>query len=444
MRKMCLRIALWGMGCLAALAPWTSASPAGAEPLPEYVTIVEDLPLYDTPNLSATVEGKVGPQSIQVLDTKEANGRKWFNVKTWLGPKWISPSFDYQGSVKKTEPFDLELYEETPLYDYPSEPTKTRYRISPQKVHADAIAYVYNPGEQMYWEFRAVRIDTWLGKKWIIPKRYLPFLQGTNETVTLNTYTLLFGGVTAAMDSGPGGMFDHTFTNLPVNGMIAPQPIQAFEKVAFRNFNTTWYHVRTEQGGDAWVNPRLQMPAEIVPEKKTYRLTRTTSIHKYPFDLVPAFGAAAPQEVESFERAGDWIHVHTWAGDGWLRVKDERSLDMTDSGKHVQVGVTPNPFPAYESAGPMHVGLEGTLAATDMPYNRSDIDMHLEIYNDKGEVQEISKMLYNVGIGESRYFFILVSADFNISGAKVRLKSASFKLAEGRSQDLYDLISRLD
>ncbi|UUZ79000.1 hypothetical protein LJK88_27550 [Paenibacillus sp. P26] len=250
--------------------------------------------------------------------------------------------------------------------------------------------------------------------------------------------------MTAAMDSGPGGMFDHTFTNLPVNGMIAPQPIQAFEKVAFRNFNTTWYHVRTEQGGDAWVNPRLQMPAEIVPEKKTYRLTRTTSIHKYPFDLVPAFGAAAPQEVESFERAGDWIHVHTWAGDGWLRVKDERSLDMTDSGKHVQVGVTPNPFPAYESAGPMHVGLEGTLAATDMPYNRSDIDMHLEIYNDKGEVQEISKMLYNVGIGESRYFFILVSADFNISGAKVRLKSASFKLAEGRSQDLYDLISRLD
>ncbi|MCZ8516247.1 hypothetical protein O9H85_28405 [Paenibacillus filicis] len=444
MRKGFLLAALRSVSCLFALVLLSVASLAGAAPLPSYVTIVEDLPLYETPSLHASTEGVVGPQTMQVLETKEAGGRKWLSVNTWLGPKWIQPSFDYQGSVMRKESFDLQLYEDAVLYDYPSEPSKTRYHISPQKVHADAVAYVYNPGEPMNWQYRAVRIDTWLGKKWIIPDRYLPYVQTTDETVTLNTYTLLFGGVTAALDSGPGGMFNHTLTYLPTLGMIAPQPVQAFEKVTIRYFNTTWYHVHTASGDAAWVNPQLHMPAEIVPENNTYELTRTTSIHTYPFDSASAIGAAAPQQIESFERAGDWIHAHTWMGDGWLRIKDERKLDMTDSGHRVQVGVTPNPFPSYESGGPMHVALEGTLAAIDTPYSRSDIELRLEIYNDKGEAQEISKTLYNVRAGESRYFFIMVSANFNFRGAQVRLKSVSFKPAEDRSQDVYALISRFD
>ncbi|WP_409340582.1 hypothetical protein [Paenibacillus sp. MBLB4367] len=436
--------ALLAIGGLCALMPLSAASLAGAEPLPSYVTIVEDLPLYNAPNKQSAEEGAIGPQTMEVLETKEAGGRKWFSVNTWLGPKWIAPSFDYQGSLKRTEPFDVQLYEDTILYDYPSEPSKTRYRISPQKVQADAVAYVYNPGEQMNWQYRAVRIDTWLGKKWIIPDRYLPNVQKTDETVTLNTYTLLFDGVTDAIDSGPGGMFNHTLSYLTIGGMIAPQAIQAFEKVTFPHFNTTWYHVQMLSGDTAWVNPQLHMPAEIVPENKSFELTRMTSIHTYPFDFAPSIGAVAPQQVDSFERAGDWIHVRTWAGDGWIRIKDERELDMTDSGHRVQVGVSPNPFPVYESGGPMHVGLEGTLAATDTPFSKSDIELRLEIYNDKGEVQEIAKTLFHVGAGESRHFFILISADFNIGGAKVRLKTVSFKPAEDRSQDLYTLISRLE
>lgn len=441
MRK---KIALLVMSCLCAVMPLSAASVAGAEPVPEYVTTVEDLPLYSSPNLRAAAEGAIGPQSMQVLETKEAGGRKWFSVNTWLGPKWITPSFDYRGSIKKTEPFYLQLYEDTVIYDYPSEPSKTRYHISPQMVQADAVAYVYNPGEQMYWQYRAVRIDTWLGKKWIIPERFLPNVQKTDETVSLDTYTLLFDKPADALDSGPGAMFNHTYSYLPIRGMIEPQTVQAFEKVTFSNFNISWYHVRTASGDSAWVNPQMKMPGEIVPEDRTYELTRTTAIQRYPFDFAPAIGAVAPQQVQSFERAGDWIHVHTWAGDGWLRIEDERTLDMSDSGQQVQVGVTPNPFPNYEAGGPMHVGLEGTIAAADTPYTRSDIELRLEIYNDKGENQEISKTMYNIGAGESRNFFIMVSADFNFGGAKVRLKSASLKPAEDRTQDLYDMISRLE
>lgn len=400
MRKRFRSAALWVLSCIWSLLPLSTASIARAEPLPTYVTIVEDLPLYDAPSTHAAAEGTVGQQTMQVLETKEAGGRKWLSVNTWLGPKWISPNFEYQGSLKRTEPFDMLLYEDTALYDYPSEPTVTHYRIGAQTVHADAVAYVYNPGEQLYWQYRAVRIDTWLGKKWIIPDRYLPYVEKTDETVTLNTYTLLFGEVTDALDVGPPGVFSHTLSYLPIEGMIAPQAVQAFEKYSSINDNAVWYHIQTASGGLAWINPKLHMPASIEQESKTYDLTRVTSIYTYPFDYAPTIGAAAPQQVVSFERAGNWIHVHTWAGDGWLRVQDERKLDMTDAGHRVQVGVSPNPFPAYESAGPMHVGLEGTIAVSGTPpYDRNDIQLILEIYNDKGETQEVPKYIFNVSIG---------------------------------------------
>lgn len=444
MRKRFRSAVLWGMSCLCALAPLSAASTVGAEPLPTYVTIVEDLPLYDTPNPHATTAGTVGPQTMQVLETKHNSAREWLSVNTWLGPKWISPSFDYQGALKRTEPFELQLYEDTVLYDFPSKSTATKYRIGPQEVHADAVAYVYDQGEQMNWQFQAVRIDTWLGKKWIIPDRYLPYVEKTNETVTLNTYTLLFGGVTGATDVGPPGVFSHTLSYLPIDGMIAPQDVQAFEKYWSRNESTAWYHVRTASGHSAWVNPRLQMPAEIVPENKAYNLTRTTSIHTYPFDYAPTLGAAAPQQIDSFERAGSWIHVHTWAGDGWLRVQDEQKLDMTDAEHRVQVGVTPNPFPDHDFIGPVHTSLNLSVAVAEPPYARSDIELHFEIYNDKGDVQEILKMVYNAGIGEARNLFVYISGNFNFRNAKVRLKSATFKPAEDRSQDVYASISRLD
>jgi hypothetical protein len=427
------------------LLPLSPASRVEAAPLPIYVTIVEDLPLYDAPSMHALVEGAIGPQTIQVLDTKETDGRKWFLVNTWLGSKWISPNFDYQGALKKTEPFDIQLYEDNYLYNYPSEPSVTPYKISRQTVHADAVAYVYNPGEPLNWQYRAVRIDTWLGKKWIIPKHYLPYVTSSDETIILNTYTLLFDGVVDALDSGPPGVYNHAFSYLPIEGMIAPQSVRVFEKYTSRNENSVWYHIRLPSGDAVWINPKLHMPASIEQESTGYDLTRVTSIHAYPFDYSQTIGAVAPQQVVSYERAGDWIHVHTWAGDGWLRVKDERPLNMTDAGQLVKVGVSPNPFPTIEYAGPVHTGLEGTIAVSGTPpYDRNDIQLTLEIYNDKGETQEVPKSIFNVSVGEMRNFFIMVSGNFNFNGAKVRLKSGSFKPAEDRSQDVYASISSLD
>jgi hypothetical protein len=43
-----------------------------------------------------------------------------------------------------------------------------------------------------------------------------------------------------------------------------------------------------------------------------------------------------------------------------------------------------------------------------------------------------------------RDFFIMISGHFNFIGAKVRLKSVSFKPVEDRPQDVYASISSLD
>ena len=127
-----------------------------------------------------------------------------------------------------------------------------------------------------------------------------------------------------------------------------------------------------------------------------------------------------------------------------MRVQDERPLNMTDEGKSVQLSVTPNPFPSFEVGGPMHAGLEGTIVLSDSSFVGSDIKLRLEIYNDNGEIQEIEKMIPNVRVGESRSFFKMISADFNFSQAKVRLKSVSLSPAEDRPQDVFTSISRLD
>ncbi|GIP39071.1 hypothetical protein J31TS4_23510 [Paenibacillus sp. J31TS4] len=424
---------------LGALCAPVAGQAAEEPPLPAYVTIVEDLPLYDEPNSKAGASGAVGPQSMAVLAQRTMSGRDWYQVNTWLGPKWISPSIRYEGSVVP-QSFDLLLYDEEPLYRSPSDKEETPYRISPQRVHADAVAYLYDQEEGLQdWQYKAVRIDTWQGKRWIVPDRYLSPLAPAEEPLTLDRYTLLFEQVADSPDAGLPGMYLHTYSYLPIRGMLAPGTVQP--DTVYRGENSVWYRIGTPDGS-AWINPSLHMPASLEREEKDYTLGRVTSFHAYPFDSAPILGALSPQTVRSFERAGDWIHVETWTGDGWLRVQDDLPLEMTDTAGRFLFGVTPNPI-RLEPASAPRIALEGTFALVASPYERTDVELRLQLTNESGEKQEITTVVRNVALGQAKPFSIFTASQIRLNGAATTLLGAELRPAEDRSEDVYQSTSRL-
>lgn len=114
------------------------------------LTLFEKTPIYDAPVARRYREGALAPQTVQAV---RRHG-DWFEIRTWLGGKWIRPQRYHVGEIVDISAA-IRLNEKTSVYDLPFADLPPAGSLAPQTVQATA-----RIGD---W----YRIRTWLGEKWI-------------------------------------------------------------------------------------------------------------------------------------------------------------------------------------------------------------------------------------------------------------------------------------
>jgi hypothetical protein len=94
---------------------------------------------------------------------------------------------------------------------------------------------------------------------------------------------------------------------------IAPQKVKAFERMG------NWYHIRTWLG-DRWIYAKDALPGKPVVTDETIDLTVQASVYSKPTVNSGLVATLAPQKVTSIERWGSWYRIHTWRGEGWIKL----------------------------------------------------------------------------------------------------------------------------
>ena len=198
---------------------------------PTELILTETTPIYDELFSNKKI-AEVAPQTVKV---KASQLPGWYKIETWLGEKWICPSnaLSHESNFKARK---LQLNDTIYLYDEPFTNKKSLMALAPQIIEAiDEAGNFY-------------KINTWLGDKWIMRPSIeeidkitdITDVKKTNEKIILTAKTK---------------MYKTPFTASKVLGELAPQSVQAFEKleIPFEN----WYHIKSDWVGEAWVKVDL-------------------------------------------------------------------------------------------------------------------------------------------------------------------------------------------
>ncbi|WNR44910.1 hypothetical protein [Paenibacillus roseipurpureus] len=144
-------------------------SPPTKPGFPYVVTLLEETPIYGTPDASLEPNGALAPQDVRLvavqpnwLQYQKVTDKSWFLVSTWLGDQWIQLQIQQIGNEEKADNYLL-LEQVTALQDTPYSSGSSALALSPQKVHIIAL-----------WRSKfsnSYLIDTWVGPKWITLSR---------------------------------------------------------------------------------------------------------------------------------------------------------------------------------------------------------------------------------------------------------------------------------
>ncbi|MGG0720079.1 SpoIID/LytB domain-containing protein [Robertmurraya massiliosenegalensis] len=114
------------------------------------MSVVVRTNLYNNPTTSEKVVSTISPQSVNVI--AEIPNTGWYQINTWLGPKWIQVA-----GPKQSVNITLTLKSRTDIYNSPDLSIKPFSTLSPQSVKA-----ISKLGNTDWYE-----INTWVGPKWI-------------------------------------------------------------------------------------------------------------------------------------------------------------------------------------------------------------------------------------------------------------------------------------
>ena len=146
----------------------------GVSNAPGSVQLFENEKLYDSP-LSTQSNGAIKPLNIAYLSSYQG----WYLVNTYLGQKWIKPTKALPNI--KNESGQITFYENTPIYNAPYD-AKSVSVVKPL-----TIPYISSSNG---W----YRVNTYLGYKWMNPKKALPNVSKASGTLrpssNLNLYNL--------------------------------------------------------------------------------------------------------------------------------------------------------------------------------------------------------------------------------------------------------------
>jgi predicted chitinase len=220
--------------------------------------------LYDAANYGMRRAESLSPQTVTAVD---ATGTGWYKVKTWLGEKWVAPN----GAP-------LKLSSITDLYDSSDFATKRKETLAPQTVNV-----ISETGSGWY------KIKTWLGDKWIAP---------SGVSLKLNSTVRLF---------------DDADLSKKRKETISPQTVTAVDATG-----TGWYKIKTWIG-DKW----------IAPNGVSLVLNKTTLLFDSPDLSKKRSETIGAQTVTVTDATGTgWYKIKTWLGEKWV-APDGISLSLT-------------------------------------------------------------------------------------------------------------------
>ncbi|MCT8140320.1 S8 family peptidase [Anaerobacillus sp. CMMVII] len=266
------RDSLFGFGIVQA--------PSKQEPQPEVFSsrlfVTETTDIFDTVN-STTRRSSINPQNVTTL-------RKlgdWYEINTWLGPKWIKPTLPLVGGIDPVSK-TIQLTQVTPMYTSPLATTQ-RSSLGAQKVTA---THKWND-----W----YRINTWLGPKWIKPVITVVDPSEVNRIYVTET-TDIFDSPTSTVK----------------RSSISPQNVTTLRKVG------DWYEINTWLG-PKWIKPNAPLIGGIDRVNEVIQLTKVTQIFDTPLAATHRSSLGA-QTVTATHKWNDWYLVNTWLGQKWLKL----------------------------------------------------------------------------------------------------------------------------
>ncbi|MCT8140319.1 SpoIID/LytB domain-containing protein [Anaerobacillus sp. CMMVII] len=240
-----------------------------------YVTQTTDL--YNTPSTQSRASS-INPQNVTTIRRLG----DWYEINTWLGPKWINPTGILTGGARAVNQSIL-LTKTTQLFHSPLD-TNHRSSVGPQTVTA---THQWND-----W----YRINTWLGAMWIKPEGAF---NGQPEAFAGRIYVLentnIFSSPTATTRSGS----------------ITPQNVTTLRKWG------EWYEINTWLGPQ-WIKPNSALMGGIDRVSETIQLTKVTQIFDTPLANTHRSSLGA-QTITSTHKWNDWYLVNTWLGPKWIK-----------------------------------------------------------------------------------------------------------------------------
>lgn len=295
--------------------------------VPAVISLLNEAPFYNSPDDLANhqAEGIIAPQEgIQVLsgELTWATGGSWWQINTWLGPKWILvKSWD----IDVAPPERLNLYEDTPIYASKDDSLEPSAILSPQEVHvtgAEKKWFLPDDKTGKSW----VRIQTsWLGDQWVhLPVKRIGYIKPVDYYFYYNYQMLLNDpNYTGPYASMAGPMFD-SLQNQTVH--VTGEFVSVYDKT---------YQIETEKG------PKIALERGNLVERTTEKITLNSDT---PFYTIPGTATSFmrilhPQTLTAFEKfvGSTMYHVHTDLGDGWVNLEDSEPTDMTKTDVTIQL-----------------------------------------------------------------------------------------------------------
>ena len=263
---------LFGYGIVQ--APQSAAEPIG-EPFETRLYVTESTDIYNSPSIS-TRASTISPQNVTTL----RKWGDWYEINTWLGPKWIKPNAPLIGGIDRVSE-TIQLTQVTRIF---TSPLASNHRSS---LGAQTVTATHQWGE---W----YRINTWLGPMWLKPEKN-DESQDFSEQLYITETTSIYQSpnATSAVSA------------------ISPQNVTTLTKWG------DWYEINTWRGA-MWIKPNNPLVGGVTRVSTTLRLTQVTMIYDSPLASQHRSSLGA-QTVTATHKWNDWYQINTWLGPKWIK-----------------------------------------------------------------------------------------------------------------------------
>lgn len=190
------------------------------EEIDEVLALGGTTPIYDYPNGSSRVAAELLPQQVRAI--AKADGG-WYQVKTWIGDKWLHPEITLASAEPYGEPLAL-IRTTNLIYEYPSQQSRTL------SVYRNHIAIPTAKTPDGWYKIKEYDREGWVH----VPDEWLP--QPVQRTVTVTKET---------------SIFLHPYTeirSMSTMFRLAPQQVKATMQ-----WEDHWFLIHLWHGGQGWI-----------------------------------------------------------------------------------------------------------------------------------------------------------------------------------------------